>query len=102
MADWGVAVLLWSVPAVLFNTLMLAWRRRWCRHGPRFDGDTFMRRYIWAVVDAGLACLVVGFATSPEHPGNSLFTDVGGIGTPVFLLGYIGIEGVRLFIEDLK
>lgn len=100
MTDWLFATALWAAPAIAFNAIMIHWRRRMGDRGPGFGPEVFMLRYLWTVVDAGLACLIVGFATSPVHPSNSFFTFLGGAGMPVLVLGYLLVTLVIALIED--
>ena len=99
MTDWLLAALLWAIPAFVFNAIMIHWRRKMGSRGPGFGPEVFMLRYLWTVVDAGLACLVVGFATSPVHPGDSFFTFLGGLVMPALVVGYLGVRAVKDVIE---
>lgn len=91
VTDWLFAALLWTIPAAVFNAIMIYWRRKMGSRGPGFGPEVFMLRYLWTVVDVGLACLVVGFATSPVHPGNSFFVFLGGLLMPALVVGYLAV-----------
>lgn len=100
VSAWLAALLLWSIPAAVFNAIILTWRwRAGIRH---YVLDRFMRNYLWTVVNGGFACLIVGFATSPVHPSNSPFTTLGALGMFVLVLGYLAACMVGLVFADTR
>ena len=97
---WLDAFLLWLIPLALINALTATWRWRISIRGEDYPHERAICWYLCTVINAGLACLIVGFATSPVHPSNSPFVPIGVFGMFLAIVGPLAAYAIQDFLTS--